>query len=230
MKYSLVIAALFATTASAIQLQAESTTGVLQSITATAQKEGDAKKNKKPKTKKKSPPPKKSKDAKEEVSACECLGEDKIPDNKKLIENGNDNKVMTPKYGSSCDSAWDQKLDFCAPGGENYGDEVMCPTYNWCYVQSADCPDSQEDTSYGDLLFWRECPAEPVVANKTLEVDPENSAEEDKWGQIKLIGNNDGRTVGINTTEKNITSTISTHITIGGKAKKRPQGNKRNGK
>jgi hypothetical protein len=36
MKYSLVIAALFATTASAIQLQAASTTGVLQSITATA--------------------------------------------------------------------------------------------------------------------------------------------------------------------------------------------------
>ena len=65
--------------------------------------------------------------------------------------------------------------------------------------------------------------------NATKEVDVDNVAEEIVWGQIKLIGNNDGRTVMINTTERNITATISSHLSLGAsKTAKRPAGNKRN--
>jgi len=61
------------------------------------------------------------------------------------------------------------------------------------------------------------------------EMDIDDVWEEVTWGQIKLIGNNDGRTVMINTTERNITATISTHLSLGAsKTAKRPAGNMRN--
>jgi len=67
--------------------------------------------------------------------------------------------------------------------------------------------------------------------NKTHPHDVDDFAEEIIWGQIKLIGNNDGRTVMINTTERNITATLSTHLSLGEtKTAKRPKGNMRNKK
>jgi hypothetical protein len=74
------------------------------------------------------------------------------------------------------------------------------------------------------------CATTNATKNGTLaETDDENSADEVVWSQIKLIGNNDGRTTMVNTTERNITATLSTHISLSNqKATKRPKGNKRN--
>jgi len=65
--------------------------------------------------------------------------------------------------------------------------------------------------------------------NGTADHDPDMVVEPVTFAQIKLIGNNDGRTVMINTTERNITATISSHLNLNNlKAKKRPAGNGRN--
>jgi hypothetical protein len=63
--------------------------------------------------------------------------------------------------------------------------------------------------------------------NETHEIDLDFVHEEYEWGQIKLIGNNDNRTVMINTTERNITAAISTHLNLDNidKKVKRPAGN-----
>jgi len=74
------------------------------------------------------------------------------------------------------------------------------------------------------------------ASNKTNATAPEpidtglddNSTSPPEFAQIKLLGNNDGRTIGISTTETNITSTISTHLIMSKpNSPKRPKGNKR---
>jgi hypothetical protein len=74
------------------------------------------------------------------------------------------------------------------------------------------------------------------ASNKTNATVPEpvdtglddNSTSPPEFAQIKLLGNNDGRTVGISTTETNITSTLSTHLNMNNhNSPKRPKGNKR---
>ena len=75
------------------------------------------------------------------------------------------------------------------------------------------------------------CSTNTTKKNATALFDSENVAEEYTWGQIKLIGNQDGRTVMINTTERNITATLSVHLNLNNlKGKKRPQGNNRDKK
>lgn len=91
---------------------------------------------------------------------------------------------------------------------ENFGDplpDTKAPKGCWCTNQNV------------------------TKTNGTNMTDPDNGLEEVVWGQIKLIGNNDGRTVMINTTERNITATISSHLSLGAsKTAKRPAGNMRN--
>lgn len=84
---------------------------------------------------------------------------------------------------------------------------------------------------FGDPLpgTKKNCFCSAGTANKTntTEHDMDWVTEEYTWGQIKLIGNNDGRTVMINTTERNITATLSTHLDVANPTKKvkRPAGN-----
>ena len=74
------------------------------------------------------------------------------------------------------------------------------------------------------------------ASNKTNATIPEpvdtglddNSTSPPEFAQVKLLGNNDGRTIGISTTETNITSTLSTHLNMNNhNSPKRPRGNKR---
>jgi len=56
----------------------------------------------------------------------------------------------------------------------------------------------------------------------------DNSTSPPEFAQIKLLGNNDGRTVMISTTEKEINATLSTHINLKNpNSPKRPRGNKK---
>jgi len=60
-------------------------------------------------------------------------------------------------------------------------------------------------------------------------VDAEGAADPVEWSQVKLLGNNDGRTAFISTTEQSINATLSTHMDVNDlRARKRPRGNKRN--
>lgn len=65
-------------------------------------------------------------------------------------------------------------------------------------------------------------------ATEPLEVET-SAADPVEWSQVKLLGNNDGRTAFISTTEQLINATLSTHMDIKDlRAVKRPRGNKRN--
>lgn len=72
--------------------------------------------------------------------------------------------------------------------------------------------------------------SEPMVETETItEMESADMGDEYKYAQIKLIGNNDGRTAFIPTTvEPYIKASISTHRDINNhNAYKRPKGNKR---
>jgi hypothetical protein len=70
--------------------------------------------------------------------------------------------------------------------------------------------------------------APPVIETETI-VEMESAELGEEFAQIKLIGNNDGRTAFIPTTvEPYIKASISTHRDINNhNAQKRPAGNKR---
>jgi hypothetical protein len=74
------------------------------------------------------------------------------------------------------------------------------------------------------------------ASNATNATEPEpvdtglddNSTTPPEFAQIKLLGNNDGRTIMISTTEKEINATLSTHINMKNpNSPKRPRGNKK---
>lgn len=72
--------------------------------------------------------------------------------------------------------------------------------------------------------------APPVIETETVtETESASLGQEFAFAQIKLIGNNDGRTAFIPTTaEPYIKASISTHRDINNhNAQKRPNGNKR---
>jgi len=72
--------------------------------------------------------------------------------------------------------------------------------------------------------------AEPMIVTETnTEMESADMGDAYKYAQIKIIGNNDGRTAFIPTTvEPYIKASISTHRDLNNqKAYKRPKGNKR---
>jgi len=81
--------------------------------------------------------------------------------------------------------------------------------------------DSWNSTAWGSM-------APPVIETETV-TETESASLGIEFGQIKLIGNNDGRTAFIPTTdEPYIKASISTHRDLNNhNAQKRPNGNKR---
>merc|ERR1711937_763808 len=121
----------------------------------------------------------------------------------------------------------DHKLNSKTPNGTKHAQEGEAGLN--CSADNFGDPFANSSTKAPKGCF---CTDQNVTKkNKTHEHDIDDLFEEQTWGQIKLVGNNDGRTVMINTTERNITATLSTHLSLGEKkTAKRPAGNKRNGK
>ena len=106
-------------------------------------------------------------------------------------------------------------------------------TYSWSSSSSSSSSwteSESESSSYSSNSEWQFSLASPMVETETVtETESADLGDAWKYAQIKLVGNNDGRTAFIPTTaEPYIKASISTHRDINNlNAYKRPKGNKR---